>query len=172
MWYAQLDASWISHVFIYEWFFLPGCLFAVLKKKCFMIGVNVWWVCLAPENIPSAAVLTLGSKAVLCVCTQLQCCGVNNYSDWFNIRAWPTEQRVPDSCCKQPEEGCGRMEPRFWFEQVSVRFPPSASHSAWCSVQIIVLLCPHWQFFFLSPWDSNPAMPLHYRKEICNKVNC
>ena len=36
---------------------------------------------------------------------------------------------MPDSCCKQPEEGCGRLEPRFWFEQVSVRFPPSASHS-------------------------------------------
>ena len=25
--------------------FLPGCLFAVVVIKCFMIGVNVWWVC-------------------------------------------------------------------------------------------------------------------------------
>ena len=24
--------------------FLPGCLFAVVVIKCFMIGVNVWWV--------------------------------------------------------------------------------------------------------------------------------
>ena len=30
--------------------FLPGCLFAVVIT-CFMIGVNVWWVYLAPQNI-------------------------------------------------------------------------------------------------------------------------
>ena len=39
--------------------FLPGCLFAVVIK-CFMTGVNVWWVYLAPQNIPCAiSVLTL-----------------------------------------------------------------------------------------------------------------
>ena len=62
MWYAQLDASGIFHVFIYD--FLPGCLFAVIK--CFMIGVNVWWAYLAPQNIPRAiSVLTLGNKVIL-----------------------------------------------------------------------------------------------------------
>ena len=49
---------------------------------------------------------------------QLQCCGVRNYSDYFYISAWPTQRRVPDSCCKQPEEGCGQREKRFWFERV------------------------------------------------------
>jgi len=45
---------------------LPGCLFAVAVIKCFMTGVNVWWVYLAPENIPRAiSVLTLGNKVVL-----------------------------------------------------------------------------------------------------------
>ena len=45
--------------------FLPGCLFAVVIK-CFMIGVNVWWVYLAPQNIPRAnSVLTLGNKVIL-----------------------------------------------------------------------------------------------------------
>ena len=35
-----------------------------------MIGVNVWLVYLAPQNIPSAIVLTLGNKTVLfCCCT-------------------------------------------------------------------------------------------------------
>ena len=128
-----------------------------------------WRKCvdLAPQNIPSATVLTLGSKAVLCVCTQLQCCGVNNYSDWFNIRAWPTEQRVPDSCCKQPEEGCGQLEPRFWFKQVSVHFPPltqpqcltlfAEDHCATLSALA---------FFSPSPQGSKPAMPLHYRKKM------
>ena len=33
-----------------------------------MIGVNVWWVHLAPQNIPSAIVLTLGNKVVLYSC--------------------------------------------------------------------------------------------------------
>ena len=30
-----------------------------------MIGVNVWWVYLAPQNISHAIVLTLGNKVVL-----------------------------------------------------------------------------------------------------------
>ena len=34
--------------------------------KCFMTGVNVWWVHLAPQNIPRAiSVLTLGNKVIL-----------------------------------------------------------------------------------------------------------
>lgn len=48
---------------------------------------------------------------------ELHCCGAHNYTDWFNISAWPKEQRVPDSCCKQPRDGCGQLEPRFWFER-------------------------------------------------------
>ena len=45
--------------------FLPGCLSAVIIK-CFMIGVSVWWVYLAPQNIPRAiSVLTLGNKVIL-----------------------------------------------------------------------------------------------------------
>ena len=68
MWYAQLDVSGISHVFIYEWRFTWTCLFAVVVIWwCFMIGVSVWWVNLAPQNIPSAIVLTLGNKGVLYV---------------------------------------------------------------------------------------------------------
>ena len=30
-----------------------------------MIGMNVWWVYLAPQNIPRAIVLTLGNKVIL-----------------------------------------------------------------------------------------------------------
>ena len=38
----------------------------VVVIKCFMIGVNVWWVYLAPQNIPRAVnVLTLGNKVIL-----------------------------------------------------------------------------------------------------------
>ncbi|KAI1297161.1 Tetraspanin-9 [Halotydeus destructor] len=27
------------------------------------------------------------------------CCGVDEYQDWYNISAWPSEQWVPESCC-------------------------------------------------------------------------
>ena len=55
--------------------FLPGCLFAVVVIKCFMNGVNVWWVYLAPPNIPRAiSVLTLGNKVILyCIVKWCQC---------------------------------------------------------------------------------------------------
>ena len=46
--------------------FLPDCLFAVVVIKCFMIGVNVWWVYLAPQNIPRAiSVLALGNSYIV-----------------------------------------------------------------------------------------------------------
>ena len=42
------------------------CFAVVVTTKCFMIGVTVWWVYLAPQNIPRAiSVLTLGNKVVL-----------------------------------------------------------------------------------------------------------
>ena len=57
-----------SHVVIYEWLFtrIFFVVVAVVVIKCFMIGVNVWWVYLAPQNIPRAiSVLTLGNKVIL-----------------------------------------------------------------------------------------------------------
>ncbi|XP_074605712.1 tetraspanin-36-like [Brevipalpus obovatus] len=30
----------------------------------------------------------------------LDCCGVDSLRDWYNIKAWPSEKRVPQSCCK------------------------------------------------------------------------
>ena len=58
--------QWDFLVFLSMNDFLPGCLFAVVVIKCFMIGVNVWWVYLAPQNIPRAiSVLTLGNKVKL-----------------------------------------------------------------------------------------------------------
>ena len=47
------------------------------------------------------------------------CCGVNNYTDWYQISAWPSENWVPNSCCIpvthneteyeiEDEEQCGK----------------------------------------------------------------
>ncbi|XP_016839390.1 tetraspanin-9 isoform X3 [Nasonia vitripennis] len=38
-----------------------------------------------------------------------QCCGVDKYYDWYNIKAWPREERVPDSCCVHRERYCGKQ---------------------------------------------------------------
>ncbi|KAL7305012.1 hypothetical protein TKK_0002801 [Trichogramma kaykai] len=38
-----------------------------------------------------------------------QCCGVDKYNDWYNIKAWPREERVPDSCCRVRERYCGKQ---------------------------------------------------------------
>ncbi|KAI7690392.1 Tetraspanin-9, partial [Sarcoptes scabiei] len=32
--------------------------------------------------------------------SRFECCGVYNYTDWYNIDAWPNENRVPTSCCR------------------------------------------------------------------------
>lgn len=49
--------------------------------------------------------------------TNLKCCGVTNYTDWYNIQAWPGKNYVPDSCCKDPQGvTCGTKEnPSFWY---------------------------------------------------------
>lgn len=36
----------------------------------------------------------------------LQCCGVYNYTDWYNIRAWPDKREVPLECCKTNTTDC------------------------------------------------------------------
>lgn len=38
----------------------------------------------------------------------LQCCGVNEYSDWTQSPGWKNKQDVPDSCCKNKSEFCGK----------------------------------------------------------------
>ena len=46
-----------------------------------MIGVNVWWVYLAPQNIPRAiSVLTLGNKVVLLYCISLTHTSLDPYT--------------------------------------------------------------------------------------------
>ena len=77
IWYAQLDVSWISHAFIYDWLLTRifvccchlmmfydwrECVMNLLGTTKQMIGVYVWWMYLAPHNIHSAIELTLGNK--------------------------------------------------------------------------------------------------------------
>ena len=54
-----------------------------------MIGVNVWWVYLTPQNIPRAiSVLTLGNKVVLyCIVPQR-----HSWQGYSNVLQWHSRQ--------------------------------------------------------------------------------
>ncbi|CAL1541326.1 unnamed protein product [Lymnaea stagnalis] len=47
----------------------------------------------------------------------LQCCGVDNHTDWYNIQAWPDEQKVPESCCVVPSTQCGYGDVSQWYQR-------------------------------------------------------
>ncbi|OAD61233.1 Tetraspanin-9 [Eufriesea mexicana] len=54
--------------------------------------------------------------------SEFHCCGVRDYTDWFRIDAWPTEDRVPSSCCVQRVWHCGRLDPEgknkeLWYKE-------------------------------------------------------
>lgn len=38
-------------------------------------------------------------------CPQMRCCGVTDYTDWFPVLG---ENTVPDRCCMENSQGCGR----------------------------------------------------------------
>ena len=47
---------------------------------------------------------------------QLQCCGVNNYKDWYNIQNHG--ERVRPSCCVDPSPGCEKSQSFLWNTKV------------------------------------------------------
>lgn len=55
---------------------------------------------------------------------QFRCCGVANYTDWFEVY---NATRVPDSCCLEFSESCGLHAPGTWWKAVSARPSPPAS---------------------------------------------
>ena len=51
---------------------------------------------------------------------QLECCGVDNLTDWFYIPAWPDKANVPSSCCVNQSFGCGEANSdAAWYTRVS-----------------------------------------------------
>ena len=78
--HSLMSVGFLMYLFMNDIFFLPPWtyLFAVVIYWCFMIGMNVWWVYLAPRNIPSAVVLTLGNK-VVSTCGATDCLSLTTY---------------------------------------------------------------------------------------------
>jgi hypothetical protein len=56
---------------------------------------------------------------------RLQCCGVENYTDWYYSPQWRNNKFVPDSCCNPSHfqnetlmSNCGKSnEPELYFSQ-------------------------------------------------------
>lgn len=70
----------------------------------------------------SPFVLTLS----LCSFSQLQCCGIHNYSDWRDTR-WYVESKddsVPMSCCKSDFGSCtgSLIHPEYLYQEVKLSF--------------------------------------------------
>uniref|UniRef100_UPI00358EEAE0 CD63 antigen-like n=1 Tax=Myxine glutinosa TaxID=7769 RepID=UPI00358EEAE0 len=54
-----------------------------------------------------------GEKSVDFIQQKFNCCGGQDYKDWFGSAAWVAKtprnnDNVPDSCCKDVKKGCGR----------------------------------------------------------------
>ncbi|VFV22678.1 tetraspanin-4-like [Lynx pardinus] len=45
--------------------------------------------------------------------TDFRCCGVSNYTDWFEVY---NATRVPDSCCLEFSDSCGLHAPGTWWK--------------------------------------------------------
>lgn len=74
------------------------------------------------RNINATAVVTKVGRHIPLRLTwdhlqsELECCGVNEYTDWYHSIHWPTNRYVPDSCCDPAHftqnttiENCGKM---------------------------------------------------------------
>lgn len=48
---------------------------------------------------------------------ELKCCGMNNYTDWFDHPAWPGKNFVTDSCCLYQIKDCGKSNTAAWFRR-------------------------------------------------------
>ncbi|XP_016077582.1 PREDICTED: tetraspanin-4 [Miniopterus natalensis] len=62
---------------------------------------------------PSQQGATAGRRGPSRVSPQFRCCGVSNYTDWFEVY---NATRVPDSCCLEFSESCGLHAPGTWWK--------------------------------------------------------
>ena len=53
---------------------------------------------------------------------QEECCGWNNYTDWYQSKFTGGKHFVPDSCCKEEKEGCGKESPKGIYTDVGFDF--------------------------------------------------
>lgn len=63
-----------------------------------------------------------------CACvfvSQWKCCGVIGYNDWHEAFK---EKVVPDRCCQEHYQNCGRNSTNMFWNQVSARWLATWKH--------------------------------------------
>lgn len=64
---------------------------------------------------------------------QMRCCGVTDYTDWYPVLG---ENTVPDRCCMENSQGCGRNTTTLLWRTVSLEAAsPGPPPRSWCGGQ-------------------------------------
>lgn len=72
--------------------------------------------------------------------SELKCCGVDNYTDWFGSHGWPSEKRVPDSCCIRYVSGCGQSGvSSAWYSQGCIQAAKTMLQSHLLNIGVVLL---------------------------------
>ncbi|KAK3101608.1 hypothetical protein FSP39_004826 [Pinctada imbricata] len=70
--------------------------------------------------------------------TQLNCCGVNNYTDWY--RVGDHLKHVPESCCVHRMKDCGTSQSYEWYKRVGTIIQLTCTFIYHIHSTIIILL--------------------------------
>ncbi|KAJ7396241.1 Tetraspanin-4 [Pitangus sulphuratus] len=78
------------------------------------IGLTNAWSIIQTDCIKYEKASITDKRNEFCgVSPRFRCCGVSNYTDWFEVY---NTTRVPDSCCLEFSENCGLHSPGTWWK--------------------------------------------------------